>query len=545
MKKTTLLLTLLLLLSLPYAAPGEEAFFEEETFAEEAFFSEEEFFDEAFFEEEAFEAFDGTPAVEPEPTPGTEAPVETPEAGGALEARTLVWQATDEVDYTVPWTAEPTVHVQEVLKTPGSVRLDWTHYDYYSQTVKLPKGVYYVVYERNNDTMTWLQAGKTRSKSITLKNQPRGGHEYMVRAEYIKGKVERYGNPGATSIYLSRSNVWKSPTRLSLFQQSDTGDLLNCEAVIRERVSCRLTLTCKQGKSTVDVMTSELITDSEWQPFVEDGKLYYRAARSIPVPSSLIGAKSFVLTLTPYRYDGSKEILGKKKTAKLARLITGEDTFFSLAPVITRAEKDGPFVVLEWTHPVHYTVGSFYYEIYDGKKLINTIARYGGGAFSGADLTLAPGKHKLTVRACDLDRKRVGKKSAAVTVTVPKENAAAPSIFFPPQIDSSGTSCQVRWSNVNPGVDSFRVCVTPNTASYALGGLSYDYVLSNYGASAVNAAPDAFSQTVTIPSAWSGAYSYVVTVQGITRDGKVYTSEAWKMTKYGSSYVAESVQLDR
>ena len=542
MKKLSLLLCLLLALALPFAAPAEEFFFEEEGFADEAFFEEEAFVDEAFFEEEAFaeeapEAPDPLPAAE-EPAP------EAAEEAAELEDRSQVivpyW---DDIDYTY---LAPEVGKIDYLnnKKPGQIKLTWTQKDASGKVIKkLGKGWKWVVYEADQMTGVLLQVGSTGSPSITLKKLRNGYHLYVVRPEYKKGNLEKYGEssisaysdsavtgmfcPGWASI--TNSDLWKTIDNLSAYTYRYAG-----QDHIRYSFTAMDT-KAPSGSSYTDVnyefkyygykgkKKTELATFT-YNPTpddrVVDGKHVYNRTVGYTVTDPACTAVE--VQITPVNPDTGER--GKSKKIKVS-LSNASDRWLKTAPVITNVIVNGSGGLdICWEHGTFgdYEEQPYFYQVYDGKKLLTTVAADNKKDYYTTWVRgLAPGKHKITVRACDALMKKKGKTSAAYTINIPKETTAAPSIRYMTVTENgSYNTVEVRWENWNPLLTEFQVILVPRLANFNGSTFAYPEYYSVY--------KTGFSSTLKNESTSFDMYetkqSYEAIVKGFTPDGQEYRS---------------------
>ena len=136
-------------------------------------------------------------------------------------------------------------------------------------------------------------------------------------------------------------------------------------------------------------------------------------------------------------------------------------------------------------------------------------------------------------------------------MSLAKDSEAAPVIYDRPFVDTYYWQINVFWHNTNPAIDYFRVCVSPeafsaHASSYSsLANVHADVFPQDTGMANVDSEMHSFSCIVSLPYAQQRNDSYLVTVQGITYDGKIYTSDAWYCMKTDYGYTYRLIQLDR
>ncbi len=487
----------IILLAALFVAPlvlAEEAFFEEASFdtgvnaaGDETFFEESGFFaEDDFFGEVTEEA-----ALPEEP------------AEDGLEERTVLAMkdTTDEGSYLFAGTpAEILPHLltpSVVDAKPNEVRLDWEHFyrygDYYTggnpeavKSVKLPAGTAYYVYERSKTHFgVWHQVAKTTKRTVTLKNQIGGTHEYFVRLEYTGKGGEQYGNRSNVVLQDIRDvGMWKTFSQVSLAQRPTSfGSASHYDPIIRIRSkepadAATLTFTVKyESGKTLDWPVDYTHIWPYWDYLGAAGGYEYEAeinlndsyftkytSGDILLRGGTDKAKSITVKITPAQQIGISEYIdGKTKTAKLNKIYFDPDAG-KAKPVIEWAYQRG----LELQFAVTFPADGVPYGIWDGNEYLGTYYRnssdpnpmiFPSGYYYHFDLAkdAKSGGHKITVAQLDwtgAKPKAAGEK-ATYTLNVPAP-AAAPVTIGNDLTYSSGKVSGTFWNN-NPKASDFEI----------------------------------------------------------------------------------------
>ena len=561
--KQGLMLLLAALLVAPLAL-AEASFFTEESFGASGFTGKE-----TFFEESGFFAEDGFSGAAPEAAAVSEEAPEETEA----EDRSLVMTYTDNQIYSTNPPAEAwmsPVYFQSgmaVPKKPNQVKLEWIHEDYTSAGFppikKLPKNVQYVIYELDQESAlktgsyAWIEVARTTKKSITLKNQIEGEHVYSIRAERIKGKAEEYGLLGHNEYYVTvyNSTMWKTIDRLWLRENtvSASSKAVYFSFVTKERAkSYKYSARYKVNGKWV-TKEPELVTTGASTVY-ENGKVTFHYNDQLADSSVPLNATQYEVTVTPYEDSFGKGKAGKSKKASM-KLFSGKETEdWKSAPVILSSVRTEGGITLTWKHDIKHP--SDYYEIFDGKSLVQRCyAKKDPNAMRTAFIPLSSGKHTLKVRAVNNQHAQVkGAFSAGSAVIIPKPAEDYP-IITSASITPSDGYIAVSWACSNPDIYQFYVYATDQYHSsemtYGMGinGNNPYYTTPGTGDYPV----------VTIPGKQRSAGMYVdhlkesnnakspyfIIVQGVTSDGKVFTSDIMKYSIFAGTPFTSVIPLRR
>ena len=542
--KRAALFALLAMLAMATAL-SEEAFFAEEAFdTVGSTLSEDSFFEESFF---GGEDFFGEAAIEIAPPEDA--------AGEAAEDRSLVMTYTDNSFVYSSDTESWMLPVDGLVATASpkkanQVELTWNHTDYSGKPVKLPKNVKYVVYEQDDTqsgtrsgSYAWIQVAVTTKRKVTLKNQISGYHYYAVRAERIEKQKEEYGKLSGyyAQAQVTNSVMWKTISRMSLRQETTSSSAtLYLSYVMAEHLSgmsCQYAWRAKINKKWTAWTTG--LVSMGYSTVYENGKpTFHTDNQSIDVTSAVnAGADQFEVTLTPYDQLYGQGNPGKTKKASL-KFVSGSDDWKAAPEILSCIRTEGG-VRLTWRHDATSYFGS-YFEVYDGKQLAQRCYAAKENGMRSAYVPLSAGKHKLTVRAVyGQDAALKGNFSAAQAIAIPKPELDYPVITYA-SVDKSDGYISIQWACQNPDIYQFWVYAgSQEISDDFIEGISLNdenptYFTPYY--SVVALPGKQYKYGTYFDTIKGNAAPYYLVVQGVTPDGKVFTSDVVRISSSISPY---------
>ena len=559
MKRICILLSLFLCLS-PLTL-AEEAFFEEVSFGGASL-------DDAFFEESAFSDEDFFAADEADAALPEEALLPDEDAEGRSLVMTYTKNEIYDLDLSVVkegWMSPVgNVVAVPVSKKPNQVKLTWDHINFLTgkPITKLPKNVTYVVYELSMDTdmqrgnYAWLEVGRTTKKSIVLKNQTAGEHRYFVRTERIQGRKETYGLLSkATSpawAFVTNSVMWKTISRVALREERDGAyTYIRVSFVTKEFTSdqsFKCTWRYKKGKKWISHSMQASVGGST--VYEKGVPTYHFDNFAINVTDCVNdGAKQIEVIVTPYNAPFID--IGTPGKPKKAVLKLSTD-YSQLAPLIVGAVRTNGGITLTWRDKV--PVDGNYYEIYDGKTLAqrvySTSDPYG---LRSAFVPAGPGTHKLKVRRVSLQDDKFTYKcafSGVKSVVIPKAINDCP-VITKATVNNSSGYVNIEFVCQNPDVYEFYVYASDRWSSSALYD-PIDLTETGYryypapGTDPSGSAPEYVHAVMAPGYVYSCGHkpphmntpssAYFVVVQGVTPDGKVFTSDVIRLSSSLSTW---------